>query len=104
MAGAAKGERASSGCRPAMRVRHAHTRFPCPAPRSRNELGPDGGRALAAGLERLTALQTLNMRWACGGGYGEGWRAGRCGMHGRGVDKRGTGGHAMCVCGGGSLA
>ncbi len=51
-----------------MRVRHAHARVPCPAPRSGNGLGPDGGRALAAGLERLTALQTLNMRWPWGGG------------------------------------
>ncbi len=35
--------------------------LPCP-PRSNNGLGSDGGRALAASLERLTALQTLNLR------------------------------------------
>ncbi len=34
-----------------------------PIPRSDNRLGPDGGTALAAPLERLTALQTLNIRW-----------------------------------------
>ncbi len=45
---------------------------PAPPPRSGNRLGPDGGRALAAGLERLTALQTLDMRWPWhkGGGGG----------------------------------
>jgi hypothetical protein len=36
---------------------------PAPPSRSFNGLGPDGGTALAPGLERLTALQTLNIRW-----------------------------------------
>ncbi len=43
---------------------------PAPPLRSRYGLGSDGGTALAAGLDRLTALQTLKLRWP--GGWGTG--------------------------------
>jgi hypothetical protein len=55
---------------------------PAPSFRSGNGLGPDGGTALAAPLERLTALQDLNIRCSGrGGGYG----AGRKNMFGGGA-------------------
>ncbi len=36
---------------------------PVPTPRSSNNLGPDGGTALAASLEQLKALKILDIRW-----------------------------------------
>ncbi len=40
--------------------------------RSKNGIGPDGGKALAAPLERLTTLQTLDLRFVEGVRY-RGW-------------------------------
>ena len=38
--------------------------------RSNNGIGPDGATALGAGLEKLTGLETLDLRWAWPRGAG----------------------------------
>ncbi len=43
-------------------------------PRSNAGIGPDGGKALAALLERLTTLQTLDLRFVEGERY-SGWES-----------------------------
>ena len=61
--------------------------------RSNNGIGPDGAKALAAGLEELTGLQTLDLRWAWprgAGTRGDGGGRGRAG-EGMQVQKRGEG-------------